>query len=740
MVRLCLLICALCFARVAISQPEPKVIEQTHAYFKAWPEPDLMLVFNQDKYLPGDTIYFKAFYRLNPSTATMYDELAEINLINPLGKIIETSLFTISKGNGFSYLALSDTLQPGLYQVKARTNQMRNFNKVFTQVLPVVHMQVIQALPTATINIRTEGGRYVEGLANKLGFNSDYKNRSFEIINPNGSVVVSDTTNAWGTGAFRIPPTDNKEILSFRWKEDLHLQALPKPEQEGVTLQMRRTSTTIFLQLERSSKYKFETLTVLVTGRGKIHTSKLLLSQINEFTIPIEILPPGINKVSIVNQTGEFIATRDFYVPLQKQALKLETAKTQLEPRELLDVTFNRTPEMDNMLFRVTNCDVLPTGTQPHLAWIKAGFASPYPTDSAVIALIDSWLLSETRELPSQEILFPNKNRKRFQPLYVVERSGFVKHAGSTEPVPVGTQIAFLLQKMKYNHQTFTNTKDGFISLTIPKLSGTDELFVVAEYKGIRIPVQIEWNEIVYEKIEPISFSTLDSIDRYAAYKSDANRIDISYKAFQNKRIKNEVQEFEAAEDWLGRGDVTVIPDKYVDFENMSELIREVVPSLSVGRSKTDAWVRVGLTARQATDNPLYLIDNYATLDNSKFLTLNPMDIKSITIYYAPEKLMSTGLLGKQGIVDIKTKKGVEQHLQSESLIVTGTKPVKKFNFSIPKSPTFRSTLYWNPERVDGVFSFQASDDLTKFLIEGFVMTGADVVYDSFQISIDLKQ
>jgi len=739
MVRLSLLICFLCFAKVAISQPEPKVIEQTHAYFKAWPEPDLMLVFNQDKYLPGDTIYFKAFYRLNPATANMYDELAEINLINPLGKIIETSLFTISKGNGFSYLALSDTLQPGLYQVRARTNQMRNFNKVFTQVLPVVHVQVIQALPTATIKIRTEGGRYVEGLFNKLGFNSDYKNRPFEIINPNGSVVVSDSTNIWGTGAFRIPPTDNEETLSFRWKEDLHLQALPKPEQEGITLQMKRSSSTIFLQLERSSKYKLEPLTVLVTGRGKIHRSEILLSQINEFTIPVEILPPGINKVSVANQTGEFLATRDFYIPLQKHAFKLETVKTQLEPRELMDVKFNRTTEMDNMLFRVLNCHVFPIGTQPHLAWIKAGFASPYPTDSATIALIDSWLLAETRELPSQEILSPDKNRKRFQPLYVVERDGYVKYAGSTEPVPVGTQVALLLQKMKYSHQTFTNTKDGFISLTIPKLSGTDELFVLAEYKGIRIPVEIEWNEIVHEKNEPISFSMLDSIDRYAAYKNDVNRIDISYKAFQNKRIQNEAHEFEAAEDWLGRGDVIVMPDKYVDFETMSELIREVVPSLSVGRAKTDTWVRVGLTARQATDNPLYLIDNYATLDNNKFLTLNPTDVKAITIYYAPEKLISTGLLGKQGIVDVKTKKSAEQHLQSESLIVTGTKPVKSFNFSFPKNPTFRSTLYWNPERVDGLFSFQTSDDLAKFLIEGFVMSGQDVVYDALQIGVDLK-
>ncbi|MBX2916698.1 MAG: hypothetical protein KF856_15620 [Cyclobacteriaceae bacterium] len=714
------------------------MIEQTNAYFKAWPEPDLMLVFNQDKYLPGDTIYFKAFYRLNPFAANLHDELAEINLINPMGKTIETSLFTISKGNGFSYLALSDTLQPGLYQVKARTNQMRNFNKVFTQVLPVVHTQVIQALPTTKIKIRSEGGCYVQGLVNKLGFNSDYKNRPFEVINQNGSVVLSDTTNAWGTGAFLIQPND-ETILSFRWKNDSQFQALPTQEREGIALQMRRTSTTIFIQLERSSKYKLELLTVLVTGRGKIHTSEILRSQINEFTIPLETLPPGINKVSVVNQTGEFLATRDFYIPLQKQAFKLETVKTQLEPRELLDVKFNRTTEMDNMLFRVINCHVFPTGAQPHLAWIKAGFASPYPTDSATISLIDSWLLAETRELPSQEILSPDKNRKPFQPLYVVERNGYVKYAGSTEPVPVGTQVALLLQKMKYSHQTFTNTKDGFISLTIPKLSGSDELFVVAEYKGIRIPVEIEWNELVHDKTEPISFSSLDTIDRYAAYKNDVNRIDISYKAFQNKRFKNEEHEFEVAEDWLGRGDVTVMPDKYIDFETMPELIREVVPSLSVGRTKTDAWVRVGLTARQATDNPLYLIDNYATLDNSKFLTLNPADVKSITIYYAPEKLISTGLLGKQGIVDVKTKKGVEQYLQSESLIVTGTKPVKRFNLSIPKNPTFRSTLYWNPERVDGLFSFQASDDLAKFLIEGFVMTGQDVEYDALQIEVDLK-
>ncbi|MBN8651944.1 MAG: hypothetical protein J0L67_10985 [Cytophagales bacterium] len=722
-------------------QPADQLASLANSYFKTWPEPNLMLVFNQPKYIAGDTIYFKAFYRVNP-IESLPDELVNVNLIDFNGQPIANVIFPLRNGTGYSQLILPDTLQAGIYMITAQTNWMRNFNKLFTQVVPVVTDKQVNAKASEEVMLRAEGGKLIADLPNRIGINTAFGKRMFEIVDEQGGVVAKHITNQWGTALVTLTPIQARYY--FRWVNDGNLQNLPDVVPQGVTVQLDQTDLVVKVAINRSRYIPTEPLAVLITGRGKVHYTNEIQASSGVMTLAIDVtkFPPGVMQISILNRSGTLVANRDFYVP-QSHDVKISLSKQQVKPREEVVVKFNK-PEnpAGTWLLRATNQQVFPTADWPHLDWIKNGFASPFPTDSIALQHIDQWLVTASEELPWKAIQNPDKNRKRYPPLNIIERSGIVKDTLTGNAVPSGTQIMFLLQQKKFTYQTFTSNENGFVSLTIPDLIAIDELFYVAEYKGKRIPVQIEWMEMETNWPTPPAFALSDSTDLYGTFKQHVKRINHSYQTFLNQPIRDTLTSPEDETDtWLGRSDSKVLAEKFIAFATMQEFVREVVPSLTLGTNRSGTWVRVGLTARQATEDPVYIIDGQATLRTDFFLALKPSDIRSILIYNTQPKLIRLGLLGKHGVVVVNTKSGSWRPPDTDlSLTIQGVvKPILNSNVIINHlAPVFRSTVSWNPQG-GSIQTLQAADDLCSVRVEGFGLQSGEVVYVASEFGISLK-
>lgn len=309
----------------------------------------------------------------------------------------------------------------------------------------------------------------------------------------------------------------------------------------------------------------------------------------------------------------------------------------------------------------------------------------------------------------------------------VFQKTGKVFDAATGEPVADNTQVLFYLQNAQWYHQTFT--MDGMVRLNLPQFNGSDELFYLAETpRGKIIHIKIEWLPTPLPRFRPApSHTVTKAADPYALFMKDARRIQRSYQAFSapdSVASTDELLEFDLTEP-----DNVYYPDRYIAFKSMAEMILEVIPGLYHRKHGESDNVRLNIADPiTATTNPVYMIDGKATVDTRYFLSITPADVEYIAIIKDPKKLLPLRLLGKNGIVIVKTKSGkFAPRNDDKSKVVEGLTPPLAFHTGSvkvsAKIPVYRSTLYWNPSistDKDGRTSitFQTTDDVGEMIVE----------------------
>jgi hypothetical protein len=112
-------------------------------------------------------------------------------------------------------------------------------------------------------------------------------------------------------------------------------------------------------------------------------------------------------------------------------------------------------------------------------------------------------------------------------------------------------------------------------------------------------------------------------------------------------------------------------------FPTIEELIREIVPSMFIRKSGKRIIVRVSLLSPLiSTQDPVYIIDGIATKNSEFFLSLDPSEIVTIKLINDSKKLLPLGLLGKNGIVIVKTKSGDRREPLDSALLQLSLKQV----------------------------------------------------------------
>jgi hypothetical protein len=310
----------------------------------------------------------------------------------------------------------------------------------------------------------------------------------------------------------------------------------------------------------------------------------------------------------------------------------------------------------------------------------------------------------------------------------VFQKTGKVYDVESGRPVRDNTQVVFYLQRSQWYHQTFT-LDGGSVRLNLPQFNGQDELFYLAESEGGEmLSVRIEWemqDEPTFQSAPRHSLGT--SLDEYAIFKKNTKSIEQSYKAFNqnnNKNTRPESDEFDLVE-----ADNVIKPEQYVPFENLAEMIREVIPALYHRKHGDTDIVRLNLPdPLTATSDPVYIIDGKATTNTKYFLSIPPSEIEYIALVKKAKKLLPLRLLGKNGIVIVKSKSGKFAKPSDASSVLEGLNPpVYVSKPSIPSfdhtSPVFLPTLYWRPSITtdksgNTSVNFYTTDDIGDMTIE----------------------
>ena len=718
-----------CLAQNTLMEIKQKFYE----YQSEWSSYRLQLFFNQEKYFPGDTIYFKAYFFTEDNKAVGGKQLIEVNLVDHRGQSVQTIRFHVTDGKGYNQLLLSEEVAPGLYLITAHSNWMRNFEPIpfFRKQIAIVKENRIESV-SPDIDAAVEGGRLIAGVEQKVVISADKHGLPVTLVDDTGTPLLRDTTNHDGLGSFAFTPELNRSYFT-------HVEGVAGPldlgrvYRDGCVLSLSPEEDNFGLRISAppGSKLWGNEVFVVLTAFGKIQASKAVRLRQNEIAtarFSRDSLSPGIIKASLIDASGNLLSTRDFFNEQAKRPVivRLHTSKNKFGTREQIELEVTLTDSLGKPVRGDFCISVLNNATfdnEPRNS-IAMHMQERMTRDEPVP---DSFVILQTRELPWNQILadkltYPGRALTRNIQL---NGTAYADYDGA--PLPDNTDVMFYLQHNKMNYQTFTIA--GKVRLTMPDVFGSDEFFYIAETKnGKEISgITVRWDVDSLNFPTPLRAEEGNQEDRYAVFSKRRRLIEQSYSAVQiPSNTDNATTDFE---DEIATADLTVNVSEYMTFPTMSEMIREVVPSLFHRRIGQKSIVRLSLNEPMtATGDPVYIIDGIASRNTDFFLSLLPSEIISIKLVKEPKKLARFGLLGKNGFVIVQTKKGnLREPLEDSARIYNGLSIPHNFSSVNPTdvlihTPIFRSTVYWSPSiQVDASgkadIQFFSTDDVGSLQI-----------------------
>lgn len=739
---------SICFFKESKAQLSVADIKQKYAAYQAvWAKTKLHLVLNQEKYLPGDTLFLKAYFLKEDFTGVPGKQLVNVNLVGTQGESIKELKFQVNEGIGQSQMIIPNTLPSGIYYLTAHNDWMRNFDPafIFKKKIFIVKKNEVVEVKQPFLQVAVEGGNLISDIPNRIGIYTHRTGTTVQISNGVGQEIGRTMTDSSGTASLLFTPVFNEKYMA-RIEHDTIYYELPVARKEGVVLQVLPSSIdeTIKIRWRSSAPYQDE-LFVVITARGTIQFSATVKhAQIDSMEVKSSDLPHGLAHISMLDASGNSIVSRNFYNHYENEVMAdIQPDQGEYTTRDKIKLNLSvrdrdGKPLHGEFSIRALNSNVFeskPPGLFSDEITLPEG-PIPFQIDRNQKhwqSSLDNFLIATTKALPWSMILANQPAAPPHPVTNVIEKRGKVYFADSDTPLPDFSQISFYLQHNKSYLQTFT-TDHGAVGFTLPQFFGDDEFFYVAKVlkQDDVTPVKVIWEEVSIPLPKAPVANEPERPDTYAAFMTRKRLIDQSYGIHGHLNDSINTRNGERKDPW--EADISINVEDYILFATLPELIKEVVPAMYYRKTNKGEVVRIDLPEPfQATTSPLYIIDGIATRNTAFFLSLKPSDIKTIKVINTRAKLSLAGLLGRYGIVMVDTREGnVREPLDSDSKRLKGLDiPISLNMHNRPaanaSTPDFRSTIYWNPSVMTdangkAIIEFYCSDDIgnVTIIMDGF--------------------
>jgi TonB-dependent SusC/RagA subfamily outer membrane receptor len=322
-------------------------------YTKVYPQQKVFLHTDKAAYRGGNTLWFKAYlvsalsHLPDTNSTNLY-----VELISPFQTRVQIKRIQLFHGFGAGDFTLSDTLPEGLYQLRAYTSWMLNFDPAFLfmqnfQLINPVYSRYISPREARSnkkeignmprfeedidLQFMPEGGYLVEGIEsvvafkaiNKLGKGVDIDGI---ITDEKGTRVTSFASNYKGIGTFLLKP--EKGIRYFAHTQDdgkIRKTGLPLPLETGLVMHVvpREQVISVTFVSNRPATADPSAQEIMVTGQvgGRIyyHTTLKFNKNTAQLEIPKQVFPSGIMQLTVFSGRGVPLAERLVYIDKGKE-------------------------------------------------------------------------------------------------------------------------------------------------------------------------------------------------------------------------------------------------------------------------------------------------------------------------------------------------------------------------------------------------------------------------------------
>ena len=295
-------------------QPFDTILKKLNAEY---PQEKLYLHYDKEAYLPGETIWFKA-YLFAGNFPSEVSKVMYADLIDDKGCILQHKILPIFHSSSAGSFIIPFEID-GEINVRCYTKWMLNFDStlLYEKTLPVIKTKLGITNSNSTIRLSSvykleffpEGGSLIEGVESRIAFKA-----TDEFGNPvsvNGSIsnntdnsTISFQSSHDGMGTFRMIPLKNTAYMAtWRQGNEVSETKLPTPLKSGLVLEINNVENDIQYTIKSSDTQPISQFVYLVAQMNQqlVYRAKISIQreEITSGKIPITQLPSGVIQLTV---------------------------------------------------------------------------------------------------------------------------------------------------------------------------------------------------------------------------------------------------------------------------------------------------------------------------------------------------------------------------------------------------------------------------------------------------------
>ncbi len=681
-----------------------RILDALNVYNSRYTQQKVFLHLDKPSYKAGDIIWYKAYLvdGMDHLPDTMSTNLY-VEMIGPEKTSLVLHRILLKDGIAWGDFEIRDTMPEGLYQIRAYTNWMRNFDPrfYFVENIPVTNSRYSDFISPkdARKNRRTidsrlkksaqidvqffpEGGNLVAGLTSRLAFKAiSSAGKGIDIngiiYNSSDGQVAEFKSTHRGMGSILFTPVRGEKYHAIIVTEGHTLKEdLPQAAEQGLIMRVESTPLYAYVNLY-SNTYKTadrfaNEVVVIGQTRGKVCYKAIadMSEDSTAFAIDKSLFPGGIAQITVFSARLESLAERLIFVDhhdnISFSLDSITTNKDNLSEFAVSAHTNNGQPVAANLSFALldaskTNESDFSSNISTYMLLtsdLRGSVEDPgyYFADSSVsrlrtldnLLLTQGWRRFEWNQLVNHEypeINYPRENGITIEGKITWELFG----------IPLSDCEVTLTILSSYN-DIFTqySKKDG--SFKFDGLTYYDS--VEAKIEALKTNGK---KSLVINLPEPET----DEITNFSGVNQPATESTRNNREYRRAMFKKEEKErliAEKEEKEKNRyGSIYGTPDNVIRAEDMPpgtsnifQVLQGRVPGVDVRGNRV---VIRGVKSLYGSTDPLYLLDGIPLIDAQAINSIPVTDVDRIEILKGTSASMY-GSRGANGVIAIYTKRG----------------------------------------------------------------------------------
>lgn len=321
-------------------------------FLKAETPEKIYIHFDKDIYLPGETVWFKA-YVFNNNQLSILSTVFYTAIYDASGKLIQNKKYPIFNGEANGDFELADSLETSSLQFVAFTGLMWQIdsNKLYEKTITVYQDKNIayekQKPQNSEISLQffTEGGTAVEAVPNYFAFKANYSNGrpaqiEGSIVDETNNTVASFFTNALGLGKLQLQPDKDKYYAAVWTKESGEIERilLPTINKNGVSFHIEQSGSWLYYSINKSgNNEKLNLLTLKAKMNGaEVYNGSLKVGKLLKFVdkIPLDSFANGIMEMELLDAENNVLQKRKVFINHEYKSAQIINLQKSSLPKE----------------------------------------------------------------------------------------------------------------------------------------------------------------------------------------------------------------------------------------------------------------------------------------------------------------------------------------------------------------------------------------------------------------------